>query len=80
MPRLERGVGVSELALELARSPEFAVAPWGEWSGPERMVITLTTIDRHRRGVAGAVSEAERARIFAGVAGVARQLGWRPDA
>jgi hypothetical protein len=31
-------------------------------------VITIATIDRHRRGAAGPVSAGERTRIFADVA------------
>jgi hypothetical protein len=33
-------------------------------------VITIATIDRHRRGTAGPVGASERARIFADVAAV----------
>lgn len=79
LPRLERGAGLRALTLELAHSPEFRTAPWGAWSGPERMVITLATIDRHRRGAAGPVSALERARLFRQLAAVACELGWRPS-
>ncbi len=75
---LERGASPQTLARELARSERFRRAPWAAWDGPERMVITIATIDRHRRGVAGAVGSRERARLFGQVATVARELGWRP--
>jgi cyclase len=73
--RLEDGAAVPALAAELASSAEFRAAPWGGWIGPERLVITVATIDRHRRGVAGRVGSRERARLFGQVAAVARELG-----
>lgn len=78
LPRLTDGADAGALAAELATSAEFRHAPWGSWSGPERMVITLATIDRHRRGAAGRVSPSERARLFGQVASVARRLGTGP--
>jgi glyoxylase-like metal-dependent hydrolase (beta-lactamase superfamily II) len=75
--RLAAGASAQAVASELARSVEFRESPWGGWSGPERMVITIATIDRHRRGDAQPVGSRERARLFAHVASVARELGWR---
>jgi cyclase len=74
LPRLGGGEAPPAIATALARSGEFRSAPWSGWLGPERMVITVATIDRHRRGVAGAVGTRERARLFSQVAAVAREL------
>ncbi len=74
MPRLGGGEAVPTIAIALARSGEFRDAPWKGWLGPERMVITIATIDRHRRGIAGPVGTRERARLFGQVAAVALDL------
>jgi cyclase len=68
LPRLEAGKSVRETARELMRSDDFRGAEWGSWDSPERIVITIATIDRHRRGTAGPVGARERAQIFADVA------------
>jgi len=78
LPRLGAGDGADAIATALASSAEFRQAPWGEWLGPERMVISVATIDRHRRGAGGAVGGAERARLFRQVAVVARELHGSP--
>jgi len=78
LQRLNAGDSPQGIALELASDANFKRAPWGSWIGPERMVITIATIDRHRRGDRSAIGSHERARLFAGVAAVAKQLGWRP--
>jgi cyclase len=78
LPRLDRGERPAAIAVALAGAAEFRAGPWGDWTGPERMVITIATIDRHRRGAGGAVSGAERVRLFRQVAAVARQLGGGP--
>jgi cyclase len=76
---LAGGGDVVSVALELARSPEFVAAPWTQWSGPERMVISIATIERHRRGIGARPIDARtRAQVFRQVASVARSLGWRP--
>ncbi len=74
LPRLGSDEAPREIATTLARSAEFRDAPWSGWLGPERMVITIATIDRHRRGSAGPVSSRQRARLFSQVAAVAREL------
>jgi glyoxylase-like metal-dependent hydrolase (beta-lactamase superfamily II) len=78
LPRLQAGEEIASIAIALARSPDFRAAPWREWSGAERMVISIATIDRHRRGVSGPVGARERARLFGLVAKVAGKLGARP--
>ncbi len=77
--RLVGGRQPNQVALEVARSAEFRDAPWGAWRGPERMVITIATIDRHRRGVGRAISGRERARLFGQVAAVANALERSPS-
>jgi cyclase len=78
LTRLGSGESPRAIATALARSSEFRDAPWGGWSGPERMVITIATIDRHRRGNLEPVGWRERAQLFNHVAGVARELGSGP--
>lgn len=75
--QLDRGSKPAAVALELARGEELRGAPWSDWLGPERMVITIATIDRHRLGAAGPVGSRERAGLFRQVADVARQLASR---
>lgn len=68
LPRLESGKSVRDTARELRDSQAFRGAAWGGWDQPERIVITIATIDRHRRDAAGPVGARERAQIFADVA------------
>jgi cyclase len=72
--RLAAGRTVPQVARELVRSEEYAAAPWAGWDSPERIVITVATIDRHRRGAAGPVSTRDRMTLFAQVAALAREL------
>jgi cyclase len=72
--RLARGLSVTETARELVLGDEYRRAPWAEWDSPERMVITVATIDRHRRGEASGVGPRERAALFAQVAALAGEL------
>ncbi len=53
LPRLAAGGTVPEVARELLRSDEYRSAPWDWWDSPERIVITIATIDRHRQGTPG---------------------------
>ena len=77
-PRLAAGQSVADVARELLHCREYRDAAWAEWDSPERIVITLATIDRHRRG-AGAlpVGARERVILFAQVATLAADLGAR---
>jgi glyoxylase-like metal-dependent hydrolase (beta-lactamase superfamily II) len=72
--RLAAGAGVLDVARELVRSDEYRGAPWDWWDSPERIVITIATIDRHQRGAAGPVGARERMSLFAQVATLAREL------
>jgi len=73
-PRLAAGKPVPEVARELLRSDDYREAPWDWWDAPERILITIATIDRHRRGEAGPVSTRERTALFAQVAVLAEEL------
>jgi glyoxylase-like metal-dependent hydrolase (beta-lactamase superfamily II) len=75
--RLEAGESVPATARELLRSREYREAPWSDWDSPERILITIATIDRHRRGGAGAepaVGPRERVILFSRVAELAAEL------
>jgi len=73
-PRLAAGKPVPQVARELLRSDDYREAPWDWWDAPERILITIATIDRHRRGEAGPVSTRERTALFAQVAVLAEEL------
>jgi cyclase len=72
--RLAGGLSVNETARELVLGNGYSDAPWVEWDLPERIVITIATIDRHRRGKTGGVATRERAMLFAQVAALAAEL------
>jgi cyclase len=72
--RLAAGMSVPETARDLLLRGSYREAPWGNWDSPERIVITIATIDRHRRGETGAVGARERALLFAQVATLAAEL------
>jgi cyclase len=73
-PRLAAGRPVPEVARELLRSDEYGAAPWDGWDSPERILITIATIERHRRGIARAVGARERVQLFAQMAELAAAL------
>jgi len=73
-PRLTAGSSVVETARALLRTDEHRRAPWAGWDSPERIVITVATIDRHRCGEAGPVGTRERAALFAQVGALAAEL------
>jgi cyclase len=75
--RLSAGLSVPETARELVAGDDYRQTPWGDWDSPERIVITIATIDRHRRGKTGPVGARERALLFAQVATLAAELGTR---
>jgi cyclase len=64
-----------QTARELARSPEFALAPWRSWHGPERLVINVATIQRLLDSEPPATSPLATIRLFARVAALGRELG-----
>lgn len=73
-PLLAGGAPVAEVARELLRSEEYRTAPWDWWDSPERILITIATIERHRQEAAGPVSARERMALFAQVAVLAEEL------
>jgi cyclase len=73
-PRLAEGGSVPEVARELLRSDEYHAARWDWWDSPERILITIATIERHRHGASGPVSARERTALFAQVATLADEL------
>ena len=73
-PRLVSGQSVAATARSLLESDDYRAAPWSSWDCPERIVITIATIDRHRRGEARAISSRERVRLFAQMAELAASL------
>ncbi len=72
--RLAAGRSVAETARELVLSDEYTSAAWADWDLPERILITVATIDRHRRGSRGPVGTRERMALFARIASLARDL------
>lgn len=75
LPRLAAGTSVLDTARELLSSSEYRDAPWAGWDSPERILITLATIDRHRRGATNGVGARERVVLFAHMATLAAELG-----
>jgi glyoxylase-like metal-dependent hydrolase (beta-lactamase superfamily II) len=71
---LEDGASPADAAREVIGSEGFLAAPWSDWDGPERLVISAHTIARNREGKQGGVSAIERIRIFSEVAAVAAEL------
>src|SRR3954466_3737562 len=63
--RLARGSSVMDTARELVLDDSYRDAPWAHWDSPGRIVVTIATIDRHRRAAAGGVGGRERAQLFA---------------
>ncbi|MEH3052492.1 MAG: MBL fold metallo-hydrolase [Patulibacter minatonensis] len=61
-------------ALAAIRSAEHELAPWGTWWSPERLVISLTALEREAQGRGPIHSLVDRARVMAATAGVAQQL------
>ena len=71
---LTAGRSPYEIAHAIVTSDEFRSAPWGGWDHPERIVIGVHTIDRHRSGASGEISPVTRIRIFDEVGRLAREL------
>jgi glyoxylase-like metal-dependent hydrolase (beta-lactamase superfamily II) len=75
LPLLAAGRSVPETARELLRSREYRHAPWAEWDSPERIVVTLATIERHRRGITRGPGARDRVILFSHMATLAAELG-----
>ncbi len=53
---------------------DHATLPWAEWWSPERLVISLTALEREATGRGPIHSLVDRARVMAATAGVAERL------
>jgi len=69
-----RGVPVFSAAVEILESPEFAAAPWAAWSGPERILVNISTIYRNLEGKATNSSPRAVAGVFANTARLAHRV------
>jgi glyoxylase-like metal-dependent hydrolase (beta-lactamase superfamily II) len=72
--RLSDGLPPPAAAREMLRSPEARGAPWSGWDSPERLVITLATMNRARAGGSGPPGMRERLALFAAAAALADDL------
>jgi glyoxylase-like metal-dependent hydrolase (beta-lactamase superfamily II) len=48
-PRLAAGLAVNAVAREVVSSEDYSAQPFASWECPERAVINVHTLDRHRR-------------------------------
>jgi cyclase len=74
---LDAGRSVAETAHELVLGEEIAERGFAEWLGPERALISVRTIDAHRRGVAKLPGPREVIDAFFRMALLARDLQTR---
>ena len=49
-PRLAAGLAANAVAREVVTSAEYSAQPFANWECPERAVINVHTLDRHRAG------------------------------
>ncbi|MBO9533975.1 MAG: MBL fold metallo-hydrolase [Solirubrobacteraceae bacterium] len=64
----------AETALQAILDTEHEALPWGSWWSPERLVISLTAMEREAQGRSPIHSLVDRARVMAATAGVAEAL------
>jgi cyclase len=72
--RLEAGRSPVEAARELVLGDEIAQRGFADWLGPERALVSVGTIDAHRRGVAKPPGPRELVAGFFRMAVLARDL------
>jgi cyclase len=72
--RHAEGMDAWATAREIARSPEFARAPWRHWRAPERLVINVQTIFRNLDGEPPSSSPVATMRLFSRVAALGGAL------
>jgi cyclase len=72
--RLEAGLSPAETARELVLGDEIAERGLADWLGPERAVVSVGTIDAHRRGAAKLPGPRELIAAFFRMAVLARDL------
>jgi glyoxylase-like metal-dependent hydrolase (beta-lactamase superfamily II) len=70
--RLDAGLSPHDTARELVLGRELAERGFAEWLAPERAVVSVRTIDAHRRGVAGPPGPRELISAFWRMARLAR--------
>ena len=70
--RLAAGASPAAVARELVLGEEIAARGFGDWLDPERAVISVRTIDAHRRGVARPPGPRDVVAAFARMALLAR--------
>ena len=75
--RLEAGRSPAEAARELVLGDEIAEWGFAEWLGPERALVSVGTIDAHRRGVAKPPGPRELVGAFFRMALLARDFAVR---
>jgi cyclase len=68
------GMAPAEAAEHAILDTEHAQLPWGSWWSPERLVVSLTALDREAKGRGPIHSLVDRARVMAATADVARRL------
>jgi cyclase len=72
--RLEIGSSPAEAARELVLGDEIAERGFADWLGPERTLVSVRTIDAHRRGAAKPAGPRELVDAFFRMALLARDL------
>jgi cyclase len=70
--RLEDGVSPAETARELVLGDEIVQRGFADWLGPERALVSVGTIDAHRRGAAKPLGPRELITAFFRMAVLAR--------
>ena len=73
--RYTKGLSPWAATQELARSQEFARAPWRSWKAPERLAINVHTIFRNLEDAPPSSSPVATIRLFSRVASLGRELG-----
>ena len=72
--RLDAGLSPADTARELVLGAEIAELGFAEWLAPERALISVGTIDAHRRGTAGPPGPRDLIAAFFRMALLARDL------
>jgi hypothetical protein len=72
--RLDSGMSPPETARELVSGDEVAERDFADWLAPERVLVSVRTIDAHRRGVAKPPGPRELIATFFRMALLARDL------
>jgi glyoxylase-like metal-dependent hydrolase (beta-lactamase superfamily II) len=65
------GMSREAAALDIARSPEFTRPGFASWDEPGRLLVNVAMLYRGFEGTPGRVSDAERARLLAGMPRIA---------